>query len=192
MTAFRLRKLWQSLNSRRRAFLYRLLGMKLHGPVWLEAIEWPDRPACITLGSGAALDRGVVLLATCDEARISIGDRCYVNRHTMFDASELIEIGVQTMIGPFCYLTDHDHTMSAGLAPGETPLVSAPTRIGKRCWLGAGVTVLKGVAIGDGTVVGAGSVVTKSLPEGVVAAGTPARVLRQITDATDPAVGISG
>lgn len=176
----RLRQLWQSVRSRIRVFLYRVCGMKIHGRVWLEAIEWPMRPHCIHLGEGAALDRGVTLLATRDEARIVIGERCYLNRHTMLDATECIEIGDQTMIGPFCYITDHDHAFGDGLAPGETPLITAPTRIGKRCWLGAKVTILKGVTIGDGTVVGAGSVVTKSLPAGVVAAGVPAKVLREI------------
>ncbi|MGN1062127.1 MAG: DapH/DapD/GlmU-related protein, partial [Candidatus Scatosoma sp.] len=47
-------------------------------------------------------------------------------------------------------------------------------------WLGAGVTVLPGVSIGDNTVVGAGSVVTKDLPAGVVAVGNPCRILREI------------
>lgn len=182
MTAYRLRKLWQSLGSRRRALFYRLLGMKIQGPVWLEAIEWPDRPGSIVLHRGAALERGVVLLATCDEARIEIGESCYINRHTMFDASERIEVGSQSMIGPRCYITDHDHTFGSNLAPGETPLVSALTRIGKRCWLGANVTVLKGVTIGDGSVVAAGSVVTKPVPPGVLVAGVPARVLRDFSD----------
>jgi acetyltransferase-like isoleucine patch superfamily enzyme len=181
MWASRIRKLWQSVASRRRALIYRLLGMRIDGKVWLEAIEWPLRPDCITLASGTALDRGVTLLATNDAARIVIGENCYVNRHTMLDASARIEIGAQTMIGPFCYITDHDHVFGAGAAPGETPLISEPTRIGKRCWLGAQVSVLKGVTIGDGTVVGAGSVVTKSLPPNVVTAGSPAKVLREIT-----------
>jgi serine acetyltransferase len=180
MWAHRFRKLWQSVGSRRRALLYRVLGMKMDGPVWLEAIEWPARPGCITLGKGAALDRGVTLLATNDEARIRIGESSYINRYTMLDASERIEIGAQAMIGPFCYITDHDHSFGDGLAPGETPLVSAATVIGKRCWLGARVTVLKGVTIGDGTVVGAGSLVTKPLPPGVLALGSPARVVREM------------
>jgi acetyltransferase-like isoleucine patch superfamily enzyme len=180
MNAHRFRQIWISLTSRMRRVVYGSLGMKCEGPVWLGAIEWPVRPGCITLKAGAALDRSVTLLATADTARIVIGESCYVNRHTMFDASELIEVGAKTMIGPFCYITDHDHTFAAGAAPGETPLKSAPTRIGERCWLGAHVSVLKGVTIGDGTVVGAGSVVTKSLPAGVVAAGSPARVLREI------------
>ena len=82
----------------------------------------------------------------------TIGGARYINRHTMIDASELVEIGDEAMIGPFCYITDHDHAIRAGTRAGDDPLVSAPTRIGARCWLGAHVTVLKGVTIGEGTV----------------------------------------
>jgi acetyltransferase-like isoleucine patch superfamily enzyme len=178
--AYRFKKLWQSVGSRVRQIGYRALGMKLAGPVWMERIEWPDRPGCVSLGEGAMLDRDVTLLATCDEARIVIGARVYINRRTMFDAHELVEIGEETMVGPGCYITDHDHTFSKDTAPGAAPLVAKPTVIGKRCWLGANVTVLKGVTIGDGTVVGAGSVVTKSLPAGVLAVGVPAKVIREL------------
>ena len=52
--------------------------------------------------------------------------------------------------------------------------------IGRNCWLGAGVIVLPGVTIGDNVVVGAGSVVTKDLPDNVVAVGNPCRVLREV------------
>jgi carbonic anhydrase/acetyltransferase-like protein (isoleucine patch superfamily) len=180
MWAHRLHKLCQSGASRLRRWGYQAQGMQIEGPVWLERIEWPTRPACIILGKGAALDRGVTLLATNDQARIRIGESCYINRHTMIDASERVEIGSQTMVGPFCYITDHDHQFGPGLAPGESPLVTVPTVIGQRCWLGAHVSVLKGVTIGDGSVVGAGSVVTKSLPAGIVAVGNPARIVREL------------
>ncbi|EDY18353.1 transferase hexapeptide repeat containing protein [Chthoniobacter flavus Ellin428] len=170
----------EGLTSRARIAYYRSSGMHIHGHVSLRAIEVRQRPQCITLEDGAALDRGVVLLATSDRARIVIGPRTYINRHTMIDADELIEIGESTMIGPFCYITDHDHTVSAWAAPADGPLVTAPTRLGARCWIGAHVTILKGVSIGEGTVVGAGSVVTKSLPAGVIAVGNPAKVLREI------------
>ena len=55
-----------------------------------------------------------------------------------------------------------------------------PVRIGKNCWLGAGVIVMPGVTIGDNTVIGAGSIVTKDIPAGVVAVGNPCRVLREV------------
>ena len=173
-------KILQGIASRIRiAFCYRLLGVKFDGACWLRAIEIPRghsrHPA---RGFGVALDRGVVLLISGESRgaeKIVIGRAAYINRSTMIDASERIEIGANTMIGPFCYITDHDHAI------GSTDiLVSKPTRIGERCWLGTHVTVLKGVTIGDDTVVGAGSVVTKSLPARVVAVGNPARVLREI------------
>jgi acetyltransferase-like isoleucine patch superfamily enzyme len=170
----------EGLASRARIAFYRASGMHIHGHVSLRAIEVRQRPQCITLEDGAGLDRGVVLLATSDRARIVIGPRTYINRHTMIDADELIEIGERAMIGPFCYITDHDHVVRAGVAPADGPLVSAPTRLGARCWIGAHVTILKGVTIGEGTVVGAGSVVTKSLPPSVIAVGNPAKVLREI------------
>ena len=155
--------------------------MQIAGKCLLRAVEIPRHHRGIRLAEGVALDRGVTLLATRDGARIEIGRNTYINRLTMLDADALVEIGDEVMIGPFCYITDHDHTFGTGAAPAAGALVSEPTRIGARCWLGAHVTVLKGVTIGEGSVVGAGSVVTKSLPPGVVAVGNPARVLRQVS-----------
>ena len=180
MTAYRLKKLWQSAWSRVRQFTYRQLGMKIDGHIWMERIEWPDRPQCISIGESAMLDRDITLLATCDEARIVIGKFVYINRRTMIDAHERVEIGEETMIGPGCYITDHDHVFGKNISPGAQQLVSGPTIIGKRCWLGANVTILKGVTIGDSTVVGAGSVVTKPLPAGVLAVGVPAKIIREL------------
>ena len=169
------------LVSRWRKWTLQMRGARFYGkvrlPFWLEP---PMHAECLTFGDGAALDHHVTLLATNEQARITLGARCYVNRHTMLDASERIEVGDDTMIGPFCYITDHDHTFGDGMRPADGPLISAPVKIGARCWLGAHVSVLKGVSIGDGTVVGAGSVVTKSLPAGVLAVGTPARVVREL------------
>lgn len=172
-----------ALASRLRAAFYRSLGLQTEGHCWLRAVEIPRNHRDILLGDGVALDNGVVLLVTGTSRgthKIAIREKTYINRHTIFDASELIDIGAQCMIGPHCYITDHDHTFTAGAAPSEGALKSAPTRIEDRCWLGAHVTVLKGVTIGEGTVVGAGSVVTKSLPAGVVAVGNPARIIKKI------------
>lgn len=177
-------RLLRGLASRARIAFYRAAGMHIRGHVSLHAIEVPRRAGAITLEKGAALDRGVTLLATSARAGIHIGAQAYINRHTMIDADELVEIGDDVMIGPFCYITDHDHAVSPGAAPAAGALISAPTRIGARCWIGAHVSILKGVTIGEGTAVGAGSVVTRSLPAGVIAVGNPARVLRKIDQAT--------
>src|SRR5690349_7704950 len=115
-------RLCQGLASRARIVFYRAAGMNIRGHVWLQAIEVPRHARAITLHTGAALDRGVTLLAVSSEARIVIGAHTYLNRHSIIDASAEVTIGEHSMIGPFCYITDHDHTVDAGAAPGEGPL----------------------------------------------------------------------
>jgi acetyltransferase-like isoleucine patch superfamily enzyme len=172
-----------ALLSRLRAAFYRSMGLRIEGKCWLRAIEIPRNHRDILLGEGVALDRGVTLIVSGvsrGTPKIEIQRLTYINRQTIVDASEEIRIGAESMIGPHCYITDHDHVFSASEAPGAGGLESSPTRLEERCWIGAHVTILKGVTIGKGTVVGAGSVVTKSLPPGVVAVGTPARIIKKI------------
>ena len=145
-------------------------------------IDIPRNHHDIRLEASCALDRGVVLLCSGDpqtEPKIHIGFGTYINRHTFIDASQSITIGRQCAIGPFCYITDHDHQADGLTPPLAQPLVSKPTQICDRVWLGANVTVLKGVTIGTGAVIGAGSVVTKDIPPGATAVGVPAQVIRQ-------------
>jgi acetyltransferase-like isoleucine patch superfamily enzyme len=132
------------------------------------------------LADGVALDAGVVLLATGPRRgapRIAIGRNCYINRRTYLDATVSIEVGADVMIGPACYITDHDHGIAPGVPISEQTLLSAPVVIEEGAWLGAGVIVLKGSRIGKGAIVGAGAVVTRNVPPGSIAAGTPAEVI---------------
>ncbi len=85
-----------------------------------------------------------------------------------------VRIGAGCMIGPFCYLTDHDHDLQSNCGA----LISKATIVENDCWLGAHVTILKGVVVDAGSIVGAGSVVTKSVPRNSLAVGNPARVIR--------------
>jgi UDP-3-O-[3-hydroxymyristoyl] glucosamine N-acyltransferase len=169
-----------AVGSRYRNYLYRALGCQIDGYAWLRSIRIPRQWTDISIARGVALDDGVVLLAsgTPRKEKIAIGTSVYINRNTLIDASCGISIGAETMIGPNCYISDHDHQYEVGTAPGEGSLANAPTRIGKCVWLGAGVHVLKGVSIGDGAIVGAGSIVTKDIPENTIAVGSPARVIR--------------
>jgi acetyltransferase-like isoleucine patch superfamily enzyme len=171
----------QGVKSRWRNLYYRMLGVRLKGYVLMRQVEIPRNYQDIEIGSGAALDRGVVLLCTGPadgSIRLRIGPDTYINRHTMLDATVSLEIGAHCAIGPGCYLTDHDHGLDPSLPPLGQPMLSAPTHLGNEVWLGANVVVLKGVTIGDSAVVGAGSVVTKDIPAGAVAVGVPARVVR--------------
>jgi acetyltransferase-like isoleucine patch superfamily enzyme len=96
----------------------------------------------------------------------------------MIDASQQIEIGENCMIGPYCYIADHDHGGDPAVPMNQQPLVGKPARIERDVWLGAHVCVLKGVTIGDGAIVGAGAVVTRDVPLGAKMAGVPARDIR--------------
>lgn len=174
-------RIWAGLASRKRNVYYRLLGVKLQGYVWLRDIEIPRNHPDIELEAGCALDRGVVLLCSGESlkhSKIYIGTGTYINRRTFLDAAESIIIGQNCAIGSGCYITDHDHGIDPSLPPLKQSLVTQPTQISDRAWIGANVTILKGVTIGEQAVVGAGSVVTKNIPSGTVAVGVPAKVMK--------------
>lgn len=170
-------RLHRGVVSRWRNVWFRALGVRLGGYVLMRRISiqrcWSD----ITIEPGASLDDGVVLLCSGPPKRdkLVIRSKTYVNRYTMIDVSQHVEIGSNSMIGPHCYITDTDH----GHAPGELvaaqPSFSIPVRIGRNVWMGAGVIVLKGVTIGDNAVIGAGAVVTKDVPAQAKVVGVPAR-----------------
>ena len=168
------------LISLRRNLYYRYRGVKLDGYVWMRKIEIPRNYADIKLGN-CALDRGVTLIcsgAASELPKIEISANTYINRNTIIDAIASVKIGRDCAIGPNCYITDHDHGLNLGLPPLQQPMIAQKTIIGDRVWLGANVTVLKGVHIGNDAAVGAGSVVTKDIPPGAIAIGVPAKVLR--------------
>lgn len=109
------------------------------------------------------------------------GDGVYANFNLTLVDDTHIYVGDKTMLGPNVVLASAAHPILPELREVQYQY-NLPIRIGKNCWLGAGVIVLPGVSIGDNTVVGAGSVVTKDLPANVVAVGNPCRVLREISE----------
>lgn len=127
-----------------------------------------------------ALGEGTVVQPPfrCDYgAQIAIGARSFLNSGcALLDCARII-IGQEVQIGPGVHLYTANHPIDAAThrAGWESAL---PIAIGDGVWLGGGVIVCPGVSIGENTVVGAGSVVTRSLPANVVAAGNPCRVLR--------------
>jgi acetyltransferase-like isoleucine patch superfamily enzyme len=184
----RMLQLPAGLRMRVRIANLRVGGARIGARCWIRHVELPRNPWDIWCDDLVALDRGVVLLTTgargggraTGEAigrRIVLRPRVYINRYTILDASELIEIGPGTMIGPHGYITDHDHGTSLDLPIHRQQLSGAPTRIGSDVWIGAGVTVLKGVTVGDRAIVAAGAVVTKDVAPRAIVGGVPARVI---------------
>lgn len=113
---------------------------------------------------------------------ISVGDNFYGNADLMILDGGEVTIGDNVFIGPKCglYTTNHAFDREERRMGG---VYARPIRIGSDVWLCGGVSVTPGVTIGSGSIIGAGSVVTKDVPEGVIAAGNPCRVVRAITDA---------
>jgi acetyltransferase-like isoleucine patch superfamily enzyme len=171
----------EGYKSRWRNLYYQVRGVNLHGYVWMRKIEIPRNFEDIEIESPCAIDRGVILLCSGEplpHPKIYIGASTYINRNTFLDAILSLTIGKNCAVGPNCYVTDHDHGHDSQLPPLNQPMLAKPTQIGNCVWLGANVTVLKGVTIGDRTIVGAGSVVTHALPADAVAVGVPARVIK--------------
>ena len=163
------------LASRCRRAALKLRGVHFDGAARIHRIEiargWPK----IRLGDEVALDRGVVLLA---DGNIQIGAHSYINRYTIIDAHQSIQIGTRCMIGPHCYITDGNHGTKLGVPIAQQAVEASPVEIGDGVWIGANVNILAGVTIGDGAVIGAGSVVTRDIATNAVAAGVPAKHIR--------------
>lgn len=110
-----------------------------------------------------------------------IGDYFFANHNCQILDGGRVTFGNHVFIAPNCVFTTAEHAIDAKQR-NEGLEVALPINVGNNVWIGAGVTVLGGVTIGDNTVIAAGSVVTRDIPSGVIAAGIPCRVLRKITD----------
>jgi maltose O-acetyltransferase len=117
----------------------------------------------------------------CEYGAVSIGDGTFVNVDAVMLDVAPITIGAACQLASRVQLLTATHPVDPG--PRRIGWESGePITIADNVWLGGGVIVCPGVSIGEDTVVGAGAVVTRDLPAGVVAAGVPARVRREIGD----------
>ncbi|HTN05030.1 MAG TPA: sugar O-acetyltransferase [Planctomycetaceae bacterium] len=123
--------------------------------VWLQPPFFCDYGVHISLGEKVFFNFNCVVLDVC---RVTIGDR--------------------TLFAPAVQIYAATHPLDAVLR--RTQESGKPVTIGSDCWIGGGAIICPGVTIGDRTVIGAGSVVTRDIPAGVIAAGNPCRVLRTI------------
>ena len=108
------------------------------------------------------------------DAKLNLGSG-YINRNAKIRCLKEIIIGQNVAIGEDFTIWDSD----AHVIVGKEHQTTQTTSIGNNVWIGINVTVLKGVKIGDGAVIAAGSTVTKNIPPGVLAAGVPAKVIKE-------------
>jgi acetyltransferase-like isoleucine patch superfamily enzyme len=135
------------------------------GPVILEDRVHLHNDTLVETGSGGSL---------------RIGRDTHVQARCQFSAHlGSIRIGENVQIAPNCAFYPYDHGTAPGVPLNRQPLTTkGDIVIDNDAWLGYGVVVLSGVHIGEGAVIGAGSVVTRDVAAGAIAAGNPARVLR--------------
>jgi len=95
--------------------------------------------------------------------KLILHDGVFINNSCSFNCMERIEIGAGTMMGEGVRFYDHDHVYTAEKIE-KWQWTTAPIRVGRDCWIGSNVTILKGVTIGDNTIIGAGCLIRNDIP----------------------------
>lgn len=118
----------------------------------------------------------------CDYGiNISVGENFYTNHNvTILDGAK-VSFGDNVFIAPDCVFSTAGHPLDTEQR-NQGLEIALPITVGNNVWIGTHVSVLPGVTIGNDVVIGAGSVVNRDIPDGVVAAGNPCRVIRKITE----------
>lgn len=146
--------------------------MFLHGMPVLQATGE------IVLGTGLRMECRPVrpTLVAAQGGRLEIGDHVFVNHGATLYAQQSVTIGSHVLVGDHVAVWDTDfHALEADAVPRVAPVV-----IEDNVWLARLAVVLPGVRIGHGSVVAAAAIVTRDVPPGVLVAGNPARVVREL------------
>jgi acetyltransferase-like isoleucine patch superfamily enzyme len=142
----------------------------------------------IDVGREVFLGRGTIL--SCKDGDISIGDHGNLGFHCEVFSGSSVAVGKHALFAAQAYLVGGGHEFAAPeVAVIDQPRTSRGIVLGDNVWLGTGAKVLDGVRIGSDVVVGANAVVNGDLPDGAIAAGVPARVLRSRPAPESPAPG---
>jgi maltose O-acetyltransferase len=116
----------------------------------------------------------------CDYGRhLLTGANCFMNFNCVILDCSWVRIGDNVQLGPAVQVYTAYHPLVAAERI-KGPELASPVGIGDNVWIGGGAIICPGVTIGNDTTIGAGSVVTRSIPDGVFAAGNPCRVIRKI------------
>jgi acetyltransferase-like isoleucine patch superfamily enzyme len=102
----------------------------------------------------------------CPGASLIVGEDIFFNNYCSINCISEIELGANTIFGEGVRIYDHDHKyeFNESLKIERNEFTIAPIKIGKNCWIGSNVTILKGVTIGDNVIIGANCLIYKSIP----------------------------
>ncbi|ELP5729472.1 acyltransferase [Vibrio vulnificus] len=141
----------------------------------------------ISIGNACNIS-GQSTITGCSSVRtptLNIGHRVSIGWQTTIAVGDLVSIEDDVAIAGRCMFFGYSgHPLDPkrrAAGEGDDPAQIRPITLKRGCWIGSNVTIMAGVTIGEGSVVAAGSVVTHAIPEGVIAGGNPARVIRSIS-----------
>jgi acetyltransferase-like isoleucine patch superfamily enzyme len=134
-------------------------------------------PKNISLGSNVSIARGVTLFSENPVGKLEISDKVILTFDVKLDFSGDLFIGKNTLVSKNSVIETHDHGLNPHSKPTYKKLI-----IGNNVWIGMNAIILSGVSkIGDNSIIAAGSIVTREVPDNVIVAGIPAKVIKQIT-----------
>lgn len=111
-------------------------------------------------------------------ATLKLGNRVFFNDHCTIRCGKYIEIGKDTMFGDGVRIFDHNHQYS-NYHVEKISFNTGPVIIGKNCWIGSNVVILKGVTIGDNVIIGAGAVINKDIPSNSIVVSKEELVIKE-------------
>lgn len=163
----------------------RWMKFRLRHPRLKTGLFFLDKRAEIFIGPHGDLTVGAGVVSLYDltmrlEAPMTIGDGVFFNRGCHVVVKAGLTIGNRTLIGEYVAIHDEFHVIEDGKIKGANDFDAKPVTIGDDVWIGAKATILPGVTIGNRCIIGANAVVTKDVPEGSVAVGIPAKVIKQV------------
>ena len=110
----------------------------------------------------------VINIRSSERNALAIGENCFFNNGCSLNVHSKVLIGDYCIFGENVLLYDHDHSFSGDSPFNEQPIRSSGITIGRNCWFGSNVIILRGVHIGNNCVIGANTVVTKDIPSDTV------------------------
>lgn len=117
-------------------------------------------------------------LVAAKDATLRLGRLCNIGCHTIFNAGDHIDIGVDVLVAGYCLFQSSSHGTSVNAPISSQEHIRKPISVGAHCWIGSQTQVLMGCNIGENSVVGSNSVVTKDIERNCISAGSPARLIR--------------